>query len=68
MRDPDVAVRAASGGIALDRDGSYLVTGGLSGFGFAIARDLIEAGARPRRAGLALRCRRAATWPTKSRA
>ena len=45
MRDPDAAVRAAPAGIALDGDGSYLVTGGLSGFGFAIARDLLEAGA-----------------------
>ena len=45
MRDPDAAVRAAPAGIALDPDGSYLVTGGLSGFGFAIARDLVEAGA-----------------------
>ena len=45
MRDPEVPVRAAPGGLALDPDGSYLVTGGLSGFGFAIARDLVEAGA-----------------------
>ncbi len=45
MRDPDAAVRAAPDGCALDPDGSYLVTGGLSGFGFAIARDLVEAGA-----------------------
>ncbi len=45
MRDPDAAVRAAPGGLSLDADGSYLVTGGLSGFGFAIARDLVEAGA-----------------------
>ena len=45
MRDPAAAVSAAPAGIALDPDGSYLVTGGLSGFGFAIARDLVEAGA-----------------------
>ena len=45
MRDPEAAVRAAPTGLALDPDGSYLVTGGLSGFGFAIARDLVGAGA-----------------------
>ncbi len=45
MRDPHAAVRPASTGLTLDPDGSYLVTGGLSGFGFAIAQDLVEAGA-----------------------
>ena len=45
MRDPDAAVRAAPDRVALDPDASYFVTGGLSGFGFAIARDLVRAGA-----------------------
>ncbi len=45
LTDPDIAVRAAPTGITLDPDCSYLVTGGLSGFGFAIARDLVETGA-----------------------
>ncbi len=45
MRDADAAVRAAADGIALDPDGGYLVTGGLSGFCFAIGRDIAAAGA-----------------------
>ncbi|HZD92121.1 MAG TPA: SDR family NAD(P)-dependent oxidoreductase, partial [Pseudolabrys sp.] len=45
LRDPDTPVQASPDAIALDPRASYLVTGGLSGFGFAIARDLAQAGA-----------------------
>ena len=46
LRDPDVDVRPGrDGGFAPDAGAAYLVTGGLSGFGFAIGRRLIEEGA-----------------------
>jgi acyl transferase domain-containing protein/acyl carrier protein len=46
LRDPDVEVqRGRDGGFAPDPGAAYLVTGGLSGFGFAIGQRLIEEGA-----------------------
>jgi NADPH:quinone reductase-like Zn-dependent oxidoreductase/acyl carrier protein len=44
--DEPVPVQPASYGPALDADGTYLVTGGLSGFGAATARWLADHGAR----------------------
>jgi acyl carrier protein len=47
MDDPSVAVREASPRrFELRADASYLVTGGLSGFGLATAKRLVERGAR----------------------
>ncbi len=46
LRDTEVQVRRArDGGFPVDADSTYLVTGGLSGFGFAIGQRLAEAGA-----------------------
>jgi acyl transferase domain-containing protein/NADPH:quinone reductase-like Zn-dependent oxidoreductase/NADP-dependent 3-hydroxy acid dehydrogenase YdfG/acyl carrier protein len=46
LRDPDVQVASAhDGAFPLESSGTYLVTGGLSGFGFAIGKRLAEAGA-----------------------
>ncbi len=46
LRDPDLAVRRIrDAAFPVDPDGTYLVTGGLSGFGFAIGQRLLEAGA-----------------------
>ncbi|MEU6918018.1 SDR family NAD(P)-dependent oxidoreductase [Streptomyces olindensis] len=44
--DEPVPVRPAPRGPALDADGTYLVTGGVSGFGAATARWLADHGAR----------------------
>ncbi|HVH80774.1 MAG TPA: SDR family NAD(P)-dependent oxidoreductase, partial [Stellaceae bacterium] len=57
-RDAGVAVRRRAE-LRLHRDGVYIVTGGLSGFGFAIARWLAEHGA----GGLALIGRRGNETP-----
>jgi hypothetical protein len=46
LRDPDLQVAGAHNGAApIDGNGAYLITGGLSGFGFAIGKRLAEAGA-----------------------
>ena len=45
LRDPALDVRIARDEFPLDPRGTYLVTGGLSGFGFEIGRRLAEAGA-----------------------
>ena len=46
LRDPDLDVRTVSGSDPpLDGNATYLVTGGLSGFGFVIGRWLAQAGA-----------------------
>jgi acyl transferase domain-containing protein/NAD(P)-dependent dehydrogenase (short-subunit alcohol dehydrogenase family)/acyl carrier protein len=45
VRDPALAVRMARDDAPVDPRGSYLVTGGLSGFGFEIGCWLAEAGA-----------------------
>ncbi|MER7372563.1 type I polyketide synthase [Streptomyces lanatus] len=57
--DAPVAVRTRPEPLRLDPDGSYLVTGGLSGFGAATARWLADRGARH----LALVSRRGADGP-----
>ncbi|MGC9540397.1 SDR family NAD(P)-dependent oxidoreductase [Streptomyces sp. UG1] len=58
-QDGPVAVRTRPEAPRLDPDGSYLVTGGLAGFGAATARRLAERGARH----LALVSRRGAEGP-----
>ncbi|MEU2563219.1 SDR family NAD(P)-dependent oxidoreductase [Streptomyces longispororuber] len=58
-QDGPVPVRVRPEPLRLDPDGSYLVTGGLSGFGAATARWLAERGARH----LALVSRRGADGP-----
>ncbi len=46
LRDPDLQVRRVrDSGFPVDAHATYLVTGGLSGFGFAIGQRLAEAGA-----------------------
>jgi acyl transferase domain-containing protein/NADPH:quinone reductase-like Zn-dependent oxidoreductase/NAD(P)-dependent dehydrogenase (short-subunit alcohol dehydrogenase family)/acyl carrier protein len=46
LRDPDAEVhRGRDAGFAPDSQAAYLVTGGLSGFGFAIGQRLIDEGA-----------------------
>jgi acyl transferase domain-containing protein/NAD(P)-dependent dehydrogenase (short-subunit alcohol dehydrogenase family)/acyl carrier protein len=45
MRDPELSVRMTADHFPVDPAGTYLVTGGLSGFGFEIGRRLAEAGA-----------------------
>ena len=45
LRDPTLDVRVARDEWPVDPRGTYLVTGGLSGFGFEIGRRLAEAGA-----------------------
>ncbi|GHE62799.1 type I polyketide synthase [Streptomyces longispororuber] len=58
-QDGPVPVRVRPEPLRLDPDGSYLITGGLSGFGAATARWLAERGARH----LALLSRRGAEGP-----
>ncbi|WPO69156.1 SDR family NAD(P)-dependent oxidoreductase [Streptomyces sp. KN37] len=58
-QDGPVPVRRRPEPLRLDSDGSYLVTGGLSGFGAATAQWLVEHGARH----LALVSRRGADGP-----
>ena len=57
--DGPVPVAAAPAALTLDPDGSYLVTGGLGGFGAAVAEFLADRGARH----LALVSRRGAAAP-----
>ena len=46
LRDPHLSLRQArNSDFPVDPQGTYLVTGGLSGFGFAIGQRLLEAGA-----------------------
>jgi len=45
LRDPALQVRAQGNEFSVDPRGTYLVTGGLSGFGFAIGQRLAAAGA-----------------------
>jgi acyl transferase domain-containing protein/NADPH:quinone reductase-like Zn-dependent oxidoreductase/acyl carrier protein len=45
LRDPQLELRLARDEFSVDPRGSYLVTGGLSGFGFEIGHRLAEAGA-----------------------
>ncbi|XXF76318.1 SDR family NAD(P)-dependent oxidoreductase [Myxococcaceae bacterium GXIMD 01537] len=46
MKDPAVRVRRPSGRERLSADATYLVTGGLGGFGLEVAQWLVEQGAR----------------------
>jgi NADPH:quinone reductase-like Zn-dependent oxidoreductase/acyl carrier protein len=46
MRDEVVATPQAPGSLTLRDDGTYLITGGLGGFGLAVAQWLVQQGAR----------------------
>jgi NAD(P)-dependent dehydrogenase (short-subunit alcohol dehydrogenase family)/acyl carrier protein len=46
LREPPSKVAASEEPIELDPEAAYLVTGGLGGFGMAVARWLVERGAR----------------------
>ncbi|GEN10340.1 Acyl transferase domain-containing protein [Myxococcus fulvus] len=46
MKDPGLRVRPLARGARFSSEGTYLVTGGLGGFGLEVARWLVEEGAR----------------------
>ena len=46
MKDPDIAPAPTRETIPVHEDGAYLISGGLGGFGLAVARWLVECGAR----------------------